>query len=58
MDYLDCVNTSYGEYLTCLAADVDCDAGVIESCMQEHDGKLATCTQVGAATRQTFIACY
>lgn len=56
-DYLACANAALRDYEQCLAANVDCEAGVNDACASVYSMAVAQCTQLASDVRAAFLAC-
>lgn len=55
--YLDCANAAYRGYADCLAENVDCTEGWYDGCTADHEGAMASCTQLPATVESAVTAC-
>jgi hypothetical protein len=56
-EYLDCKNAALGDYVQCVAANVDCEPGVNDGCLSVYTVAAAGCTQLPSDVQAAFTAC-
>lgn len=56
-EYLDCENAALEDYVQCVAANVDCEPGVNDSCLTVYTVASSRCTQLPSDVQAAFTAC-
>jgi hypothetical protein len=56
-EYLDCANAALGDFVQCVAANVDCEPDTNDNCETLYTVASSRCTQLPTDVQAAFTAC-